>query len=378
MDFLKDIKKRVDIIDVAGRYLDLKRRGRDYIAECPFHKEETPSFLIKPGLGTYHCLGCGKSGDVIGFYSEIEGISYLGAAKVLADEAGMVPFFVKPSKTKEQLYTIYRLAAAYFINELKKPEGETAAEYIGNRKLSEKTVKKFGLGFAPAKNSKLYTMLKSNGFSDELIELSALFTNTSYGIRDKFWNRVMFPIADVNGKVIAFGGRVMGEGSPKYLNSNETLIFDKSRNLYGLYLAKNTKRNYFILCEGYMDVIALHQAGFDNAVASLGTSLTSGQANRIAEFTKNVMISYDGDEAGVKAALRAIPILKGAGLTVKLLNMDPYKDPDELIKALGADEYKKRIMSSVSDVTYQASHLEESSSERADFIKDIAELMLKA
>ena len=245
---------------------------------------------------------------------------------------------------RSRLLEINKEAAKYFYALLRNPRGARAYEYFKNRQLSDETMQKFGLGYSDQYSDDLYRYLRKKGYDDEILKKSGLVTiDEVRGGHDKFWNRAMFPIMDVHNRVIGFGGRVMGEGEPKYLNSPETRIFDKSRNLYGLNIARTSRRNQLLLCEGYMDVISLHQAGFDNAVASLGTALTSGHANLLKRYTKEVYLTYDSDGAGVKAALRAIPILKEVGITTKVINMRPYKDPDEFIKALGADEYQKRI-----------------------------------
>jgi DNA primase len=262
---------------------------------------------------------------------------------------------------RSQLLEINKEAARYFYGLLRNPRGARAYEYFKKRELSDETMQKFGLGYSDQYSDDLYRYLRKKGYSDDLLKDSGLVTiDEVRGGHDKFWNRAMFPIMDIHNRVIGFGGRVMGEGEPKYLNSPETKIFDKSRNLYGLNIARTTRKNQLLLCEGYMDVIALHQAGFDNAVASLGTALTAGHANLLKRYTKEVYLTYDSDGAGVKAALRAIPILKEVGITAKVINMRPYKDPDEFIKALGAEEYQKRIDGAENSFLFEIRIMEES------------------
>ena len=295
---------------------------------------------------------------------QYENYTFTEAMQNLAERAGIT--LPQAEETEEQrrqadlrmrLLEVNKVAARYYYYQLRTPAGAHAMEYLKNRKLSDETMQKFGLGYSLMYSDALYRYLKGKGYSDELLDQSGLVKIDERGPRDRFWNRAMFPIMDVNSRVIGFGGRVMGEGEPKYLNSPETKLFDKSRNLYGLNLARTSRRSYFLLCEGYMDVIALHQAGFDCAVASLGTSLTPGHALLIKRYVKEVIITYDSDGAGQKAALRAIPILKNAGISVRVLNMKPYKDPDEFICALGAEEYQKRIDEAINSFLFETDTL---------------------
>ena len=350
-DIIEEVRSRNDIVDVIGQYVHLTKKGSSYFGLCPFHNEKTGSFSVTPSKQMYYCFGCGKGGNVFTFLQEYENMTFSEAMQTLADRAGiqlpeteMTSAQKAKSAKRDKLFEINKEAATYFYKLLYSNHGTHALEYFQGRQLEPEIMNKFGLGYSDKYSNDLYKYLQSKGYSDDLLKDSGLVTiDEVKGGRDKFWNRAMFPIFDANSKVIAFGGRVMGEGEPKYLNSPETVIFDKSRNLYGLHLARRTRADKFILCEGYMDVIALHQAGFDNAVASLGTALTSGHANLIKRFGKDVYLSYDSDGAGQKAALRAIPILKEAGITCKVINMEPYKDPDEFIKNLGAEEYQNRI-----------------------------------
>ena len=350
-DLIEEIRLKNDIVDVISGYVKLQKKGSSYFGLCPFHNEKSPSFSVSRSKQMYNCFGCGAGGNVFTFVMEYENFSFLEAVKMLADRAGVeLPEveYSKEAKEKADLKTtlleINKLAAKYFYAQLKAPQGEIAHNYLTQRGLSEETITAFGLGYSNKYSDDLYKYLKTKGYSDELLAKAGLISvNEKNGAYDKFWNRVMFPIMDVNNRVIGFGGRVMGDAKPKYLNSPETEIFDKSRNLYGLNRARTSRKNYFLICEGYMDVISLHQAGFTNAIASLGTALTSGHASLIKRYVNEVYLTYDSDEAGTKAALRAIPILKEAGIVAKIIRMEPYKDPDEFIKNMGAEAFEERI-----------------------------------
>ena len=350
-ELVEEVRQRNDIVDVVSNYVKLQKKGSNHMGLCPFHGEKTPSFSVSRSKQMYHCFGCGVGGNVFTFVMEYENYTFVEALKMLADRAGVqLPEaeFSEEEKRKADLKTrlleINKAAAKYFFYQLKSERGKLAYQYLKGRELSDEIIVKFGLGYSNKFSDDLYQYLRNLGYNDGILKESGLVTmEESRGAHDKFWNRVMFPIMDVNNKVIGFGGRVMGDGMPKYLNSPETRIFDKSRNLYGLNLARLSRKKNMIICEGYMDVIALHQAGFNNAVASLGTAFTGLQANLLKRYTDEVLVCYDSDEAGTKAALRAVPILKDAGLTAKIINMKPYKDPDEFIKALGQEEFQKRI-----------------------------------
>lgn len=351
-EIIEEVRSRNDIVDVISGYVSLKKKGSSYFGLCPFHSEKSPSFSVSSQKQMYYCFGCGAGGNVFTFLMEYENFTFQEAVKYLAERAGVeLPEDTGYSKeakdradAKANLLEINKLAAQFFYVQLRRPQGKTAMEYLVGRQLGEDTMKAFGLGYAGKYGNELYQYLKKKGYSDEVLKTSGLIGyDEKQGPFDKFWNRVIFPIMDVNSRVIGFGGRVMGEGKPKYLNSPETLVFDKSRNLYGLHIARRTRKSYFLLCEGYMDVISLHQAGFTNAVASLGTAFTSGHANLIKRYVKEVYLTYDSDEAGTKAALRAFPILREVGITAKVIRMEPYKDPDEFIKNLGAEAFEERI-----------------------------------
>ena len=350
-ELVEEVRSRNDIVDVISGYVRLTKKGSTYFGLCPFHNEKTGSFSVSPGKQMYYCFGCGAGGNVFTFLMQYENYSFTEAMQALAERAGvelpkqeMSAQARREADKRQILLEVNKLAAQYYYRLLRSERGTQALDYFKKRELSDETMKKFGLGYSDKYSDDLYRYLKQKGYTDELLKDSGLTTiDEVRGGHDKFWNRAMFPIMDVHNKVIGFGGRVMGEGEPKYLNSPETRIFDKSRNLYALNFARLTKKSQMLLCEGYMDVIALHQAGFDNAVASLGTAFTSGHASLLKRYTKEVYLTFDSDGAGIKAALRAIPILKEVGLSAKVINMKPYKDPDEFIKALGADEYQKRI-----------------------------------
>ena len=350
-DIIEEVRMKNDIVDVVSQYVKLTRRGSTYFGLCPFHNEKTPSFSVTPSKQMYYCFGCGAGGNVFNFVMEYENYTFGEALQHLADRAGVQLPKIEYSREARQkaeeraaLLEINKLAARYFYYQLRRESGKTAYAYLTGRGLSEETIKKFGLGYSDKFSDDLYKFLKSKNYSDMLLRDSGLFNvDERHGMYDKFWNRVIFPIMDVNNRVIGFGGRVMGDGKPKYLNYPETKIFDKSRNLYGLNVARTTRKNYLILCEGYMDVISMHQAGFTNAVASLGTALTSGHASLLKRYTQEVLLLYDSDDAGVRAALRAIPILREAGVTSRVVNLRPHKDPDEFIKALGGEEFEKRL-----------------------------------
>lgn len=350
-ELVEEVRMRNDIVDVISGYVKLQKKGSSYFGLCPFHNEKSPSFSVSREKQMYYCFGCGAGGNVFTFIMEYENYSFVEALKFLAERAGIdLPEVEYSKEAKEKadlkltILEINKLAAKYFYAQLKAEGGKTAYAYLKNRGLSEETIVAFGLGYANKYSDDLYRYLKMKGYGDELLLKAGLISaDERKGAYDKFWNRVMFPIMDVNNRVIGFGGRVMGDAKPKYLNSPETIVFDKSRNLYGLNRARTSRKPYFLICEGYMDVIALHQAGFTNAVASLGTALTVGHASLLKRYVNEVYLTYDSDEAGTRAALRAIPILKDAGITAKVIRMDPYKDPDEFIKNLGAEAFEERI-----------------------------------
>ncbi len=350
-EIIEEVRQKNDIVDVISDFVKLKKKGSSYFGLCPFHNEKSPSFSVSRTKQMYYCFGCGAGGNVFTFVMEYENYSFPEALKFLAGRAGVELPEAEYSKEareraslKSVLLEINKDAAKYFYVQLKSDRGISACRYLQERGLSDETITAFGLGYANKYSDDLYRYLKGKGYADEMVQKAGLISvDERKGAHDKFWNRIMFPIMDVNNRVIGFGGRVMGDAKPKYLNSPETPVFDKSRNLYGLHRARVSRKPYFLLCEGYMDVIALHQAGFSNAVASLGTAFTPGHASLIKRYVKEVYLTFDSDEAGTKAALRAVPILREAGITAKVIRMEPYKDPDEFIKNLGAEAFEERI-----------------------------------
>ena len=384
-ELIEEVRSKNDIVDVISSYVKLQKKGSSYFGLCPFHNEKSPSFSVSRQKQMYYCFGCGAGGNVFTFLMEYENYSFLEALKYLADRAGVELPRQEMSKeareradTKAILLEINKAAARYFYIQLKERQGERALAYLKGRQLGDDTIRAFGLGYANKYSDDLYRYLKGQGYQDDMIAKAGLITvDEKHGAHDKFWNRVMFPIMDANSRVIGFGGRVMGDGKPKYLNSPETMIFDKSRNLYGLNRARSSRKSYFLLCEGYMDVISLHQAGFTNAVASLGTALTQGHASLIKRYVKEVYLTYDSDEAGTKAALRAIPILREAGISAKVIRMEPYKDPDEFIKNLGKEAFEDRIREAKNGFLFGVEVLERdydlaSPEGKTDFLKVVA------
>ena len=389
-EVIEEVRSSNNIVDVIGSYVRLQKKGSSYFGLCPFHNEKSPSFSVSPNKQMYYCFGCGAGGNVFTFIMEYENQTFPEAMKVLADRAGIA--LPEAELTEEQkrernkrqlLLEINKTAANYFYYQLNNEQGQQAREYLENRKLSKETQIHFGLGYASKYSNDLYLYLKKKGYSDQILKETGLLTyDEKHGAHDKFWNRVMFPIMDVNNKVIGFGGRVMGDGTPKYLNSPETMLFDKSRNLYGLNYARTSRKSYMMICEGYMDVIAMHQAGFTNAVASLGTAFTMQHSVLLKRYTQEVRLAYDSDGAGQKAALRAIPILKSAGINVRVIHMNPYKDPDEFIKNLGTEAFQERIDAAESSFMFEISVLEKNYKQsdpegRASFMKAMARRLLQ-
>ncbi len=384
--FLDELSARNDIVDVVSQYVHLKKSGANYFGLCPFHNEKTPSFSVSADKQIFHCFGCGEGGGVITFIMKAEGLEFRDAVKFLADRAGIrVPEDDKAdrdaSRRRERLLALLKDAARFFHSELWLPENKGVQEYFAKRGLTKRTMTRFGLGYAADSFYKLTDAMKNKGYTEEeLFDAGLVKRSDKAGVYDSFRNRVMFPIIDVRGNVIAFGGRVMDDSKPKYLNSPETNVFHKSRNLFALNLAKNTKQDYFILAEGYMDVIALHQAGFDSAVASLGTSLTEEQARILARRTSQVVIAYDADGAGQAAAQRAINILNKCDLQVRVLKIPGAKDPDEFIKAKGPDSFRVLIEKSGNHIEYRLDRIAsrydlEDDEAKVLFLKDAAKML---
>ncbi len=384
-EIIEEVRSRNDIVDVIGSYVNLKKKGNSYSACCPFHHEKTPSFHVSRDKQMYHCFGCDAGGNVYTFLMEHENMTFPEALETLAERAGiklpeksMSPEAKQQNDLRTRIKEMNRLAAGYFHYLLKSERGTHAMEYLKGRGLTDETIQRFGLGFSDVYSDDLYQYLKSKGCTDEELKDSGLVRfDEKHGASDRFWNRVMYPIADANNRVIGFGGRVMGDAKPKYINTQDTPVFDKSRNLYGLNYAKKSKRPGIIFCEGYMDVIAMHQAGFDNAVASLGTALTPGQVNLIKRYTDRVYLAYDSDEAGTKAALRALEIMREFELPARVISLKPYKDPDELIQAEGTEEFERRIVKARSGTMFEIDILadnynQEDPQERTEFQKEAA------
>ena len=366
--FLQELKMRNDITEVVSGYVNLKRRGRNMVGLCPFHGEKTPSFNVYTENGSFYCFGCGVGGDVISFEMKIENLDYVDAVKALAQRAGMeMPensYDDSLSKLRSRVFEANREAARFYFSTLYSKSGAGGLEYFYSRGLSDRTIRHFGLGFADDNWTSLCSNLRSKGFKDnELVAANlAVQRRNGNGIYDRFTNRVMFPIIDLRGNVIAFGGRIMTDEKPKYLNTSDTPVFKKSANLFSLNNAKNSGSRTLILCEGYMDVIAVNQAGFTNAVATLGTALTSEQAVLMKRYADEVIICYDADEAGQKATARAIPILRNAGLVIRVLSIPSGKDPDEFIRSKGKDgpvAFKALLEKSGNDIEYRLQKLKQ-------------------
>lgn len=360
-DLIEEVRSRNDIVDLISGYVSLKKKGSSYFGLCPFHNEKSPSFSVSRDKQMYYCFGCGAGGNIFTFLMEYENMTFPEAMQMLADRAGIELPEQETSQEarraadeKARLREMNKLAAQYYYVLLHRDRGEKGLRYLQQRGILDETIRHFGLGYADIYRDDLYQFLKQKGYTDEEMKNSGLVSiDEKHGGNDKFWNRVMFPIMDVNNRVIGFGGRVMGDGNPKYLNSQETKLFDKSRNLYGLNFARSSRRKELILCEGYLDVISMHQAGFTNAVASLGTAFTSGHGVLLKRYTDRVVLSFDSDDAGIRAANRAIPILKEAGLSIRVLDLSPYKDPDEFIKGAGVEAMEERLRQAKSSFMFQ-------------------------
>ena len=383
--FLDELLARTDIVDLVSESVRLTKKGNSYWGCCPFHSEKTPSFHVVPDRQMYKCFGCGKGGGAINFVMELENLPFKDAVAVLAQRVGMpVPEFGSSPgarERREKILTINRQAARAFHRWLHGPEGAEGLAYLQRRGLSRRTLTNFGLGFAPNRWDGLITELSAQGYDKrDLLDAGLAVSNKDGRIYDRFRNRVMFPIIDVRGNVIGFGGRVMDDSTPKYLNSPDTPVYNKSRNVFALNIAKTAKAGRVILTEGYMDTISLHQAGFDSAVASLGTALTEEHGQLLSRYFKEAVIAYDGDGAGVAAAQRAIPILEKAGLKVKVLRMQGAKDPDEFIKAYGREAFARLLDQSENQVDYRLAQLQKKfdlsdDSQKVAFLQEAAQLV---
>lgn len=389
--FIQELVLRIDIVQLISEYVSLKKSGRNYMGLCPFHSEKTPSFCVNPEKNFFHCFGCSVGGDAISFIMRIENLSYPEAIKYLADKAGLVVpednknYDKKKIEKTQRLYQINKEAARFFYTCLQEDIGKNAMQYLKKRNISSSTITHFGLGFAPGNIKPLLGYLKEKGYSEEEIILANLAVkNENNQVYDRFYNRLMFPIINKMGNVIAFGGRTLSDSKPKYLNTSDTPIFKKSDNLYALNFAKNYKGDEFILAEGYMDVITLHAAGFVNAVASLGTSLTLNQAKLISRHANTAIIAYDSDSAGQAAASRAIPILREAGLNTKVLKIKGGKDPDEFINSdkNGAIKFKQLLENSKDDIEYSLEKLKENynlelNKDKVEYLKQAVNFLSK-
>ena len=385
--FLDELIARTDIVDLVSESVRLTKKGRNYWGLCPFHSEKTPSFSVSADKQIFKCFGCGKGGGAINFVMEMENLPFREAVEVLAKRAGLE----MPADTggpsagararREKLLAINKQAARTFHKWLYEPEGAQGLEYLRKRGLSQRTLTRFGLGFAPNRWDALIEALAQEGYDKrDLLDAGLAVNNKDGRIYDRFRNRVMFPIIDVRGEVIGFGGRVMDDSTPKYLNSPDTPVYNKSRNVFALNIAKKSKAGRVILTEGYMDTISLHQAGFDSAVASLGTSLTQEHAQLLSRYFKEAVIAYDGDGAGVAAAQRAIPLLEKAGLKVRVLKVTGAKDPDEFIKAYGPDAFLRLLDQSENQVDYRLEQLRskydlKDDAQRVSFLQEAAQLL---
>lgn len=385
--FIEELRYRCDIEQTVSSYTQLKRAGRTLKGLCPFHSEKTPSFVVYPDNNSFYCFGCGAGGDIITFVKMAEHLEYVEAIRFLADRAGMaMPDDIKDdgtAKRKTRMLELNREAARFFFSTLISPQGKRGLAYFRERGLSDKTIKRFGLGYSPDSWDSLKNHLEQKGFTEqEMLDAAVIRSGERGGSYDQFRDRVMFPIIDLRGSVIGFGGRILGDRKPKYLNSSDTLVFKKSRGLFAMNIAKATKEPRLILCEGYMDAIAIHQAGFDNAVATLGTALTPEQARLISQYVPEVVLSYDSDEAGRKATDRATRLLSEVGLRIKVLNIPNAKDPDEFIKKFGAEKFRQLVEGSANSTEYAIELLKKRFSIDTDdgkvaFLKEFCSMMAK-
>ncbi len=388
--FLEELNERVDLVDVASDYTTLQKKGNRYWGCCPFHSEKTPSFSITPEKQVYYCFGCHKGGHLVNFVMEAEGVGFVDAVGILAQRAGMpMPEDSgnpDEAKKRERLLSLNKAAARYFHANLTGPQGQQGQDYFARRGLSKRTVTNFGLGYSlPQEDGwdRLIQAMTEQGYTKlELLEAGLAVQSKKGGVYDRFRGRVMFPIIDLRGNVIGFGGRVLDDSTPKYLNSPDTVIYNKSKNLFALNLAKKSKAGYLILTEGYMDTIALHQGGFDCAVASLGTSLTESHARLLAKYTKEVVISYDGDQAGINAAQRAIGLLNKTGVNVRVLRVTGAKDPDEFIKKYGHNAFQRLIDGAAGQVSYRIGQIQQKydltdDNQKVQYLQEAADLLAR-
>ncbi len=386
-DVIEEIISSNDIVDVVSQYVTLKRSGRNFLGLCPFHKEKTPSFSVSPDKQIFHCFGCGVGGNVIHFVSKIENLNFKESLEMLADKAGIILPTIdsgedsKRQELKEKIYKINEAVAELYHKTLYEPIAKPAQEYVKKRKLDNKTLVNFKIGYAPNQNV-LYRFLKEKGFNEEEILTSTLVKKYNNNYIDSFKNRLIFPILDVRNRVIAFGGRVLDNSLPKYINSPDTIVYNKGRNLYGLNVAKNSRLDKIIMVEGYMDCVSLHQRGIPNAVASLGTALTENQGRLLRKYSEKVIISYDSDGAGQAATLRGLEILKNIGCDVRILQMEGAKDPDEYVIKYGNGRFNLLVENAISLVEFKVKVLKknlnlENANDKIKFLKETAKLLQK-
>lgn len=386
-DIIEEVINSNDIVDVISQYVTLKRSGRNFLGLCPFHKEKTPSFSVSPDKQIFHCFGCGVGGNVVHFVSKIESMNFRESLETLADKAGITLPTIdtgedsKRQELKQKVYQINELVANLYHETLYKPIAKPAQEYVKKRKLDNKTLINFKIGYAPNQNI-LYKFLKEKGFNDEEILASTLVKRYNNTFIDSFRNRLMFPISDVRNRVIAFGGRVLDNSLPKYINSPDTIVYNKGRNLYGLNVAKNARLDKIIMVEGYMDCISLHQRGIPNVVASLGTALTENQGRLLRKYSEKVIISYDSDGAGQSATLRGLEILKNIGCDVRILQMEGAKDPDEFVIKYGNGRFNLLVENAISLVEFKVKILKNSLNlehvnDKIKFLKETAKILQK-
>lgn len=389
-EIIEEVRSRNDIVDVISGYVKLQRKGASYFGLCPFHNEKTGSFSVSGQKQMFYCFGCGKGGNVLTFLMDYENLSFQEAVKALADRAGVaLPEEDHSAEARQQrdkrdaLFALHKDAATFYYKALRDPAGQQGMAYFKQRGLSDEIMRRFGVGYADVRGDAFVKAMKEKGYPDALlIEGGLAKHDEKHGTRSRFWNRVMFPIQDMNGRVIGFGGRVMGQGEPKYLNSPDTPLFDKSRNLYGLNYAKAARKGYFILCEGYMDVIAIHELYAPVAVASLGTAFTAGQAALLKRYVKDVYLAYDWDDSGIRAALRAIGILREAGVNCKVMRLSPHKDPDEFLRAEGAEAFEQRITEALNPFFFEVEILERGfnmndPAEKTAFYREVAAVLCR-
>lgn len=388
-ELIEEIRLNNDIVDVVSEYVKLERKAKYYFGLCPFHNEKSPSFSVTPSKQIFYCYGCHKGGNVINFIKEIENLDYIEAVKYLADRAkiqlpeGESEEEKEKARLRDSLIKINTEAARFYYNELNTPGNEKAKQYLGNRRISPQTIKKFGLGYSPENWDSLYNHLKAKGFDDGLLLKSGLILpNKKGGYYDKFRGRIMFPIFDIRGNVIGFGGRVLDNSTPKYMNSPETFVYSKSRNLYALNFAKNSGQKRLLIVEGYMDVISLHQSGIINTTASLGTALTESQGRILKKYAEEIIIAYDADTAGQAATIRGLDLLHDIGCNVRVLTVPDGKDPDEFVKKHGKDEFVRLIDNAISLVEYKIRVLKRqinttTTEGKISFLNRVAELLSK-